>query len=263
VFEGGSDTDSTLVLGSNRFIPGFEEQLVGTKAGDAKVVKVTFPEDYSAAHLAGKEAEFDVTVKKVEKAGKLEINDEVAKQIGVESVDKLRELVREQIVKRYDSFSQAKVKRQILDQLDEMTKMELPEKMVEQEFDNIWAQVTGELERSGRTFEDEDTTEEKAREEYRTLAERRVRLGLLLADLGEKAEIQVTEDELQQAIMDQVRQYPGQEQQVYDYFREHPDAVAGLRAPLYENKVIDHIISLAKVTDKKVSREELTDDDEE
>jgi trigger factor len=141
--------------------------------------------------------------------------------------------------------------------------MELPEKMVEQEFDNIWAQVTGELERSGRTFEDEDTTEEKAREEYRTLAERRVRLGLLLADLGEKAEIQVTEDELQQAIMDQVRQYPGQEQQVYDYFREHPDAVAGLRAPLYENKVIDHIISLAKVTDKKVSREELTDDDEE
>ena len=261
-FEGGADTDSILVLGSNRFIPGFEDQLVGAKTGEEKTITVTFPEDYAASHLAGKAAEFDITVKKVEKAGKLEVDDEMAKQIGVESVDKLRELIREQITKRYASFSQAKVKRQILDKLDELTKMELPQKMVEQEFDNIWGQVNSELERNAKTFEDEDTTEEKAREEYRKLAERRVRLGLLLAHMGENAQIQVTEDELQQAILDQVRQHPGQEQQVYDYFREHPDAIAGLRAPLYENKVIDHILSLAKVTDKKVSREELTADDE-
>ncbi|MCB1461376.1 MAG: trigger factor [Nitratireductor sp.] len=262
-FEGGTDTDSMLVLGSNRFIPGFEDQLVGVKAGDETVVKVTFPEQYPAEHLAGKEAEFDVTVKKVEKPGKLEINDEIAKQIGVETAEKLRELVREQIVKRYDSFTQSKVKRQILDKLDEMTKMELPQNMVEQEFENIWGEVNRELQSRNKTFEDEDTTEEKAREEYRTLAERRVRLGLLLADLGEKAGIQVTDEELQQAIMDQVRQYPGQEQQVYDYFRQSPDAVGTLRAPLYENKVIDHIISLAKVTDKKVTKEQLTGDEEE
>ena len=262
-FEGGTDTDSMLVLGSNRFIPGFEDQLVGVKAGDETVVKVTFPEQYPAEHLAGKEAEFDVTVKKVEKPGKLEINDEIAKQIGVETAEKLRELVREQIVKRYDSFTQSKVKRQILDKLDEMTKMELPQNMVEQEFENIWGEVNRELQSRNKTFEDEDTTEEKAREEYRTLAERRVRLGLLLAHIGENAKVEVTEAELQQAIMEQVRQYPGQEQQVYEYFREHPDAVAGLRAPLFEDKVIDHILASAKVTDKTVTQEELTAEDEE
>ncbi len=262
-FEGGTDTDATLVLGSGRFIPGFEEQLVGKKAGQEAVVKVTFPDQYPAQHLAGKAAEFDVTVKKVEKPGKLEITDEVAKQIGVESADKLRELVRGQIESRYGSFTRARVKRQILDKLDAMTKMELPQKMVAAEFDNIWSQVKVELERAGKTFEDEDTTEEKARSEYQTLAERRVRLGLLLAQIGEKAEIQVSEEELQKAVYDQVRRFPGQEQQVFDYFRQHPDAVAGLRAPLYEDKVIDHIMATAKVTNKTVSKEELTADDTE
>jgi len=265
LFEGGTDTDSQLILGSGRFIPGFEEQLMGKAAGDETVVKVTFPEDYNAAHLAGKNAEFDVTVKKVEKPGKLEINDELARQLGVESADKLRETVRGQLESRYGSFTRAKVKRQVLDQLDEKTEMELPEKMVSQEFDNIWGQVTGELERSGKKFEDEDTTEEKAREEYRGLAERRVRLGLVLANIGESNSIEVTEEELQKAVYDQVRQYPGQEQQVFQYFRDHPDAVAGLRAPIYEDKVIDLIVSKADVTDKTVSQEELTkmDDDEE
>lgn len=265
LFEGGTDTDSQLILGSGRFIPGFEEQLMGKAAGDETVVKVTFPEDYNAAHLAGKNAEFDVTVKKVEKPGKLEINDELARQLGVESADKLRETVRGQLESRYGSFTRAKVKRQVLDQLDEKTEMELPEKMVSQEFDNIWGQVTGELERSGKKFEDEDTTEEKARKEYRGLAERRVRLGLVLANIGESNSIEVTEEELQKAVYDQVRQYPGQEQQVFQYFRDHPDAVAGLRAPIYEDKVIDLIVSKADVTDKTVSQEELTkmDDDEE
>ena len=262
-FEGGTDENAQLVLGSGRFIPGFEDQLVGVKAGDETVVKVSFPGDYQAQHLAGKDAEFDVTVIKVEKPGKLEINDELAKQLGVESADKLRETVRGQIESQYGSFTRAKVKRQILDLLDEQTKMDLPQKMVAQEFDNIWSQVETEMKNSNTTFEDEDTTEEEAREEYQKLAERRVRVGLVLADLGEKAEIQVTEDELQAAVFQQVQQYPGQEQQVMQYFRDHPDAIAGLRAPIYEDKVIDFIMGKAEVTDKSVTKEELMKSDED
>ena len=265
-FEGGADENAQLVIGSGRFIPGFEDQLTGQKAGDKTVVKVTFPEDYNAAHLAGKDAEFDVEVIKVEKPGKLEINDDLAKQLGVESAEKLRETVRDQINSQYSSFSRAKVKRQVLDQLDDRTKMDLPEKMVSQEFDNIWTQVETEMKNSNTSFEDEDTTEEKAREEYQKLAERRVRVGLVLADLGEKNEIQVTEEELQQAVFQQVQQYPGQEQEVMQYFRDHPDAIAGLRAPLYEDKVIDFIVDKAKVTEKTVTKEELMkmeDEDEE
>jgi len=262
-FDGGTDDDAQLIIGSGRFIPGFEEQLTGKKAGDESVVKVTFPDDYGAAHLAGKKAEFEVKILKVEKPGKLEINDELAKQLGVESAEKLRETVSGQIESQYGSFTRAKIKRQILDQLDEKTKMDLPQKMVSQEFDNIWGQFEQEMERSKSSFEDEDTTEEKAREEYQALAERRVRVGLVLADLGEKAEIEVTEDELQAAVFQQVQQYPGQEQQVMQYFRDHPDAVAGLRAPLYEDKVIDFILGKADVTDKTVSKEELMKQDDE
>ena len=262
-FEGGADNDAKLVIGSGMFIPGFEEQLKGAKAGDEKTVKVTFPEDYQAEHLAGKEAEFDVTVTLVEKPGKLEINDDLASKLGMESVEKLKEAVRGQMESQFGSFTRAKVKRQILDILDEKTKMELPEKMVDQEFDNIWTQVTTELERSGKTFKDEDTTEAKAKKEYRELAERRVRLGLVLAEIGEKADVQVSDEELQGAVYKQVQQYPGQEQEVLNYFREHPDAIAGLRAPLYEDKVIDFIMEKAEITDEKVSKEELMKDDDE
>ena len=263
-FEGGAEENSRLVLGSGRFIPGFEDQLIGVKAGDEKTIKIKFPDEYQAAHLAGKEAEFDIKVKAVEKPEAIEINDDLAKQLGVESADKLREAIKSQIETRNGSFTRAKVKRQVLDQMDEMTKMELPQRMVQAEFDNIWSQMTGEMERAGKSFEDEETTEEEARKEYQTLAERRVRLGLVLAHIGETAGIQVSDEELQGAVYDQVRRYPGQEQQVFEYFRQHPDAVAGLRAPLYEDKVIDHIVSKAKVTDKTVSQEELTksDDDE-
>lgn len=261
-FDGGKDEDAQLVIGSNRFIPGFEEQLIGLKAGDEKTIKVKFPDEYSAENLAGKDAEFDINVKMVEKPAKLEINDELAKQLGVESADKLREAIKTQIESQNGSFTRAKVKRQVLDQMDEKTKMELPQKMVGAEFENIWKQMTGELERAGKTFEDEETTEEEARKEYQKLAERRVRLGLTLAKIGEEAKIEVSEDELQKAIYDQVRQYPGQEQQVFDYFRENPDAVSGLRAPIYEEKVVDHIMGLADVKDKKVDREELMKEDE-
>ena len=262
-FEGGADNDAKLVLGSGMFIPGFEDQLIGAKAGDDTVVKVSFPDEYQAAHLAGKEAEFEVTVSLVEKPGDLEINDELATKLGLESVDKLREAVRGQMEGQFESFTRAKIKRQVLDALDEQTKMELPGKMVEQEFTNIWSQVTTELERAGKTFEDEDTTEEKAKEEYLGLAERRVRLGLVLADIGEKADVQISEEELQQAIFRQVQQYPGQEQEVLNYFREHPDAVAGLRAPLYEDKVVDFIIEKAEVTEETVSQEELMKEEED
>ena len=262
-FEGGADNDAQLVIGSGRFIPGFEDQLTGKAAGDEAVVKVTFPDDYGAAHLAGKEAEFDVTVIKVEKAGKLEINDELATQLGVENAEKLREAVRGQMESQYGSFTRAKVKRQILDELDEKTKMEMPEQMVEQEFNNIWGQMQSELERSGRTFEDEDTTEAKAKKEYQKLAERRVRLGLVLADIGEKVDIQVSEEEMQQAVFQQVQQYPGQEKEVIEYFKGNPDAVAGLRAPIYEDKVIDFIMTKAQVDDETVSKEDLMKEDEE
>lgn len=262
-FEGGADNGAKLVLGSDTFIPGFETQLVGMSAGEETVVKVKFPDDYNAEHLAGKDAEFDVTVKLVEKPGKLELNDEVAKQLGVEDVGKLRDVIREQLESQYGSFTRAKVKRQILDQLNEATKMEMPTKMVAQEFDNIWKQVTDELERAGKTFKDEDTTEEDARKEYGELAERRVRLGLVLATIGEREKIEITEEELQKAVYDQMRQYPGQEQMILEYFQKQPDAVAGLRAPLYEEKVVEHIMGVADVTDKTVSKEELAKQDDE
>lgn len=262
-FDGGADDDAQLVLGSGRFIPGFEEQLVGKKADEETKVKVTFPENYGAAHLAGKEAEFDVKVTKVEKPGKIEINDELASKLGMESADKLREAVRGQMESQYGSFTRAKVKRQILDALDKKTKMELPENMVDSEFNNIWAQINQELESSGKTFKDEGTTEAKAKKEYQELAERRVRLGLVLAEIGEKAEIQVSEEEMQNAVYQQVQQYPGQEQEVIQYFRDHPDAVAGLRAPLYEDKVIDFIMEKAEMKDKTVSKDELMKQDED
>lgn len=261
-FEGGADENATLVLGSGTFIPGFEEQLIGTKAGDELQVKVKFPDEYGAAHLAGKDAVFDVHVHEIGKAGKTEINDELAKTLGLDDLDKLKEVIKGQIESQYGSHTRQKVKRQLLDQLDEQHQFELPESMVEQEFNNIWQQITNDLEQAKKTFEDEDTTEEKAREDYMKLAKRRVRLGLVLAEIGEAAKIEVTENELQQALMQQVQQFPGQEQQIYEFFRSNPDAVGGLRAPIFEEKVVDHILEQADVTDKTVTKEELMKEDE-
>ncbi len=262
-FEGGADTDANLVLGSNQFIPGFEEGLVGVKAGDETEVKVTFPEDYSAAHLAGKEAAFEVKVKEVAKPGELELTDEVAKSLGLESLEKLREIIAGQVESQYGSITRQKVKRQLLDALDAMYKFEVPSKLVEAEFNNIWARVTQDLEREGKTFEDEDTTEEEARAEYRRLSERRVRLGLVFSAMGEKSGVEVTEEEVQRALYDEIRRYPGQEQQVYEFYKNNPNMLANLRAPIFEDKVVDKILSEAKITDKKVTREELLAEDEE
>lgn len=262
-FEGGKDDDAELVIGSNRFIPGFEAQLVGVKAGDEKVINVTFPADYPAKNLAGKEATFDITVKEVAAAADIEINDELATKLGLESADRLKEIVRGQIESQYGSMTRQKVKRQILDQLDEMYKFDTPQKLVDAEFDSIWRQIQTDLGESGKSFEDEDTTEEKAREDYRKLAERRVRLGLVLSEIGEKAGVEVSEDELQRALYDQLRQFPGQEKEILEFFRNTPGASANLRAPIFEEKVIDHLLSEVSVTDKTVSKEELMAEDDE
>ncbi|KQS74411.1 trigger factor [Rhizobium sp. Leaf384] len=262
-FDGGKDEDAELVLGSNRFIPGFEEQLVGASAGDEKTITVTFPAEYPAANLAGKEATFDIKVKSVAAPGAVEINDELATKLGVESADKLKEIVRGQIESQYGSMTRQKIKRQMLDQLDEMYQFDTPQRLVDAEFDNIWRQINTDLEQAGKTFADEDTTEEDARVEYRKLAERRVRLGLVLSEIGEKAGVTVTDEEMQRSLFDQLRQFPGQEKQIIDYFQKTPGAAASLRAPLFEEKVVDHLLSEVSVTDKTVSKEELMAEDED
>ncbi|SIQ02337.1 trigger factor [Rhizobium sp. RU20A] len=262
-FDGGKAEDAELVLGSGRFIPGFEDQLVGVKAGDEKVITVTFPAEYPAANLAGKDATFDITVKDVAAPGAVEINDELATKLGLESADKLKEVVRGQIESQYGAITRQKIKRQILDQLDEQYKFETPERLVDVEFENIWRQINTDLAQAGKTFADEETTEEEARAEYRKLAERRVRLGLVLSEIGEKAGVDVSEDEMQRSLFEQLRQFPGQEKQILDYFRNTPGAAASLRAPLFEEKVIDHLLSEISVTDKSVTKDELMADDED
>ncbi len=199
-FEGGKGEDIRVELGSNTFIPGFEDQLLGLKAGDTKLVKVKFPENYLAPHLAGKDAEFDVTVKEVEAPGELKIDDEMAKGFGMESLDKLKDAIRDAIKRDFDAQSRRKVKKELLDALDAKYSFELPPTLVEQEFSAVWAQVVGDLKSNNRTFEDESTTEDEAKAEYRKIAERRVRLGLVLAQIGEKSDIKISDDEVTQAL---------------------------------------------------------------
>jgi trigger factor len=261
-FEGGKSDDAPVLIGSNTFIPGFEEQIIGIAPGETRTIKVTFPQHYPAENLAGKDAEFTVRAKTVETPGKVEVNDEFAKTLGLESVAKLREVVKDSITREHAGMTRQKVKRTLLDQLDKMHKFDPPPSLVEEEFDRVWKSVLQELENEKKTFADENTTEEKAKEEYRAIAERRVRLGLVLAEIGEKNTIQVTDEELNRAVMDRVRQFPGQEQKVYEYFRSNPQAVAGLRAPIFEEKVVDFLLELAAVTEKKVSRDELYKEDE-
>jgi trigger factor len=261
-FEGGSAEDVPLVLGSGSFIPGFEDQLIGVVSGDKRKVDVSFPENYPAAQLAGKQASFDVTVKSVEAPQEVAIDDEFAKSLGLESLDKVKAAVRERIQRENDSVAKQKIKRALFDVLDERHKFPLPPALVEQEFENLWQTATNELKEQGKTFEDENTTEEKEREEYRRIADRRVRLGLLLDEIARKNEIKVTDEETTRAIVEHVRQYPGREKELWEMFRSNPEAIASIRAPLIENKVTDFILALAKVNDKKVSREELYADDD-
>jgi len=262
-FEGGTGGDVGVNIGAGTFIPGFEDQLVGMAAGETRVVKVTFPENYVNSQLAGKDVEFDVTVKSLEAPGKVILDDSFAKSLGLESLDKLKDAIKARLQQEHAALSRQKLKRQLLDKLDEMHKFALPPTLAEDEFRNVWTAVEGDLKAQGRTFADEGTTEEKAREEYRGIAERRVRLGLVLAEIGEKNKITVTEEEITRAIVERARQIPGREQEIWDYYRKNPTAVAAIRAPIFEEKVVDFLIELAAITEKQVSREDLLKDEED
>ena len=263
-FEGGEGRDVQVALGSNTFLPGFEDQLSGVAVGDKPTVRATFPETYGARALAGKTADFAVTVKAIEAPEPLTLDDEFAKSVGSESLDKLKEAIGGRLAGEYARVSRDKLKRQLLDKLDKLYSFELPEGLVNQEFNSIWEQVTREQQTTGRTFADENTTEEAARTDYRKIAERRVRLGLLLAEVGTRAEVKVSDEEMTQALVGRARSFPGQEKQVWDFYRNNSQALAELRAPLYEEKVVDHILGLTKIEEREVAKEELlkpTDDE--
>jgi trigger factor len=262
-FAGGSAEDVPMVLGSGQFIPGFEDHLTGIKAGESRTFDIKFPDDYAAAAVAGKEATFTATAKAVEAPGSVTMDDDFAKTLGLESLAKLRDGIRDRLQQDYAAASRQKLKRALLDELDERHKFEPPPSLVEQEFANVWATIENDLKREGRTFADEGTTEEKARAEYRGIAERRVRLGLVIAEIGEKNNIKVTDEQLSAAVVEQARRLPGHEKQVWEYYRKNPAALATLRAPLFEDKVVDFLVELATVTEKPMSRDELFKEDEQ
>jgi trigger factor len=253
-FEGGSAEDYPLVLGSNSFIPGFEEQLVGVKAGEEKAATVSFPDDYQAEHLAGKEAIFDCTIVEVKEPVAAEINDEMAKKFGAEDLAALKTQISERLETEYDGASRAIMKRGLLDALDGLVSFDLPPSLLTAEAGQIAHQLWHE---DNPEVEGHDHPEIETTDEHTTLATRRVRLGLLLAELGQKAEVLVTDAEMTQAIMTQARQYPGQEREFFEFVQKNEQMQQQLRAPLFEDKVVDHVFSLATVTDKEVSKEDL------
>ncbi|MFY9209586.1 MAG: trigger factor [Aestuariivita sp.] len=253
-FEGGAAEDYPLVLGSNSFIPGFEEQLVGVKAGEEKAVTVSFPEDYGAEHLAGKEAVFDCTIKEVKEPVPAEINDELAQKFGAEDLASLKGQIAERLEAEYSGAARAVMKRGILDELDKLVSFDLPPSLVEAEAGQIAHQLWHE---ENPDVQGHDHAPIEPTDEHKALAERRVRLGLLLAELGQKAEVQVTDAEMSQAIMAQARQYPGQERQFFEFVQQNAQMQQQLRAPIFEDKVIDYITELAKVADKQVSKDDL------
>ena len=253
-FDGGSAEDYPLVLGSNSFIPGFEEQLVGVKAGDEKAVTVTFPAEYQAENLAGKEAVFDCTIKEVKEPTAAEINDELAQKFGAEDLAALKGQIAERLEAEYAGAARAVMKRGLLDALDKMVDFDLPPSLVDAEAGQIAHQLWHE---ENPDVQGHDHPEIETTDEHKKLATRRVRLGLLLAELGQKAEVQVTDAEMTQAIMAQARQYPGQERQFFEFVQQNQQMQQQLRAPLFEDKVIDHIVALAKVSEKTVSKDKL------
>ena len=254
-FEGGASEGFDLTLGSGAFVPGFEDQLIGTKAGDERTVGVTFPEDYGAAKLAGKPAEFAVKVHAVKAASPVSIDDDLAKKLGLDSLNVLKDRVRDQLKSDYSRTSRTHMKRRILDALDEAHSFDLPKGMVDAEFDNIWRQVEAELKREGASPEDEGKSEDEMKAEYRAIAERRVRLGLVLAKIGEQNAITIGQDEVNRALAARAQQFPGQEKQVIEFYANNPQAMAEIRVPLFEDKVIDFLGELMEVNDRKVSRE--------
>ena len=262
LFDGGTGEGIPVVIGAGQFIPGFEEQLVGMGAGETRTLKVSFPKNYASEKLAGQPAEFETTATLIEAPGDTKIDDEFAKTLGLESLDKLKEAARERLVAEFAGATRQRVKRALLDRLDESHKFEAPPSLIAEEFNLMWNSIKAEMESSGKTFADEDTTEEAAKEEYQKIADRRVRLGLVLSEIGEKNKITVTDDEVSRAVIERARSMPGREKEVWDYYRNNANALAQLRAPIYEDKVVDFILELANVTEKKVSREDLFKDDE-
>jgi len=254
LFEGGSAEDYPLVLGSKSFIPGFEEQLVGAKVGDEVSVNVSFPENYGAAHLAGKAAVFACTVKAVKEPKDAEIDDELAKKFGADDLAALKAQIAERLEAEYQGAARAVLKRSLLDQLDGMVKFDLPANLVEAEANQIAHQLWHEdnPHEHGHDHGHIETTDE-----HKKLAERRVRLGLLLAEIGRKAEVSVTDAEMTQAVLAAARQYPGQERQFFEFVQKNPQMQQQLRAPVFEDKVVDHLVGLAKVTEKEISKEKL------
>ena len=253
-FDGGSSEDYPLVLGSNSFIPGFEAQLVGCKAGEDRKVKVTFPEEYGSKDLAGKDAEFACKIKNVKEPVPAKINDELATKFGAEDLKALKTQISERLESEYGGAARAVMKRQLLDALDKKVKFELPPSLVEAEAKQIAHQLFHDENPDVKDHEHENIEPNK---EHNKLAERRVRLGLLLAELGQKAEVEVTEAEMTQAIMAQSRQYPGQEKEFFEFMQKNEQMQQQLRAPIFEDKVVDHIFEQAAVTDKKVNKTEL------
>ncbi|MCZ4353734.1 trigger factor [Roseovarius aestuarii] len=253
-FEGGSADDYPLVLGSNSFIPGFEEQLVGVKADEEKDVTVNFPDDYQAEHLAGKEAVFSCTIKAVKEPKDAEINDDLAKKFGSDDLEALKGQVRERLEAEYAGAARAVMKRALLDELDKMVDFDLPPSMLDAEASQIAHQLWHE---DNPEVEGHDHPEIETTDEHKKLAARRVRLGLLLAELGQRAEVQVSDQEMTQAIMEQARQYPGQERQFFEFVQQNQQMQQQMRAPIFEDKVIDYVVELADVTEKEVTKDEL------
>jgi trigger factor len=253
-FEGGAAEDYPLVLGSNSFIPGFEAQLVGVKLGEEVEVNVTFPAEYGAENLAGKDAVFECKIKAVKAPKAAEINDELATKFGAEDLAALKGQITERLEAEYAGAARAVQKRHLLDALDKMVKFELPPSLVEAEAGQIAHQLWHD---ENPDVQGHDHPEIEPTDEHNTLAERRVRLGLLLAELGQKAEIQVTDAEMTQAMMNQARQYPGQEREFFEFVQQNPQMQQQMRAPLFEDKVVDYVFELATVTDKDVSKDEL------
>ena len=256
-FDGGAAEDMPLVIGSGRFIPGFEDQLIGVSAGDEVNVNVTFPEEYQVETLKGKPALFEVKVKEVKGPKETEISDEFAKTLGLEDLEALKGALKAQLSGDLNFATRQQVKRVLLDALDERHAFDLPPLMVKAEFEQIWAQFEQEKKADRLSEEDKGKSDEELRAEYHKIAERRVRLGLVLAEIGRRASVQVTNEELGQVLRQEASRYPGQEKQVIDFYRQNPGALSQLQAPVYEEKVVDYILSKATVTDKSVTREEL------
>lgn len=261
-FEGGTGTDMDVEIGGSGFIPGFAEQIEGMTPGESRTINVTFPEEYGAKNLAGKAATFDITAKKLKIASVPAVDDELAKKLGFDAIDEVRKLITQQIQREYDQMSRLRIKRELLDQLAKLCEFPVPQGMLTAEFDQIWARLEAERKEGREDEDDKGKDDDTLKAEYRAIAERRVRLGLLLAEIGRANNITVTPDEMTRAMRTEAQRYPGQEHMVMEFFRKNPQAADNLRGPIFEEKVVDFVLELAKVTEGVVSAEELARDPE-